>query len=56
MSCWETGGRGWETIRRLRKEDKFIFLVQEKLVLIEGISPGVIFRPETDFVDLYLEE
>lgn len=31
-------------------------MVQEKLVLIEGISPGVIFRPETDFVDLYLEE
>lgn len=40
----------------MRKGDKFIFLVQEKLVLIEGISPGVIFRPETDFVDLYLEE
>lgn len=50
------GRWGWKTIRKLRKGDTFIFLAQEKLVLIEGISPGVIFRPETDFVDLCLEE
>lgn len=42
ISCRETGG--WKTIRRLMKGGKIIFLVQEKLVLIESIFLGVIFQ------------
>lgn len=54
IPCWET--REWETIQRLRKGKVSIFLAQKKLVFIKSNFSDVIFRPQTDFVDLYLGE